>query len=124
MSEPTIEQEISRHFVTGQRIIQAWQQALNRVVLPDPVTLPAWEQAEFELHTDPATGESALKGRWRCLRGELRGSVVIHADGNFFAEYDILASHPTRRGWFIEAVTAWGREEIIKAELRLLKMPE
>ncbi len=90
----------------------------NQVVLPD------WGQAAFALSRDPASGEDALLGVWRDARGAKVGEVVIHADGSFFAEQDVVRAYPRRPGWFVEAVTAWGREGSVKAEPRLLPMPE
>ncbi|HEY0634775.1 MAG TPA: hypothetical protein VGE00_05275 [Gammaproteobacteria bacterium] len=124
MSDAKTQQYIAQHHTTGERILQAWQQELNRSGMSGQLPLQLWKTAHFEILLDPASGESVLKGCWRTTRGELLGSVVLHADGSFFAEYDVLRPHPHRPGWFVEAVTAWGRDAIVKSELRLLKMPE
>lgn len=124
MSDANVQQYAAQHQPTGERILHAWQQELNRSGMSGQLPLPLWKAAHFDMHRDPASGESVLKGCWRTTRGELRGSVVVHADGSFFAEYDVLCPHPHRPGWFVEAVTAWGRDAMVKSELRLLKMPE
>ena len=81
---------------------------------------PRWATARFEVRRDPADGGEALVAQWSQPRGEL----VIHADGNCYAECDVLKTHPEDPRWFIEAVTVWGRPGGIKGEPRLLPMPE
>jgi len=78
------------------------------------------EQAEFHLSRDPASGQDTLVGTWKNATGQKIGEVLFHADGSFFAEYDVIKNHPTDNRWFIEAVTVWGRGSNIKSELRLL----
>jgi len=36
------------------------------------------------------------------------------------AEFDLLVPHPSKPRWFIEAVTVWGRDGVVKAKPRLL----
>lgn len=105
-------------------IIEQWHNELNKLELDKALQLPSWEEAEFELQRDPASGEDSLKGSWRGPHNELLGSVVCHPDGSFYGEYDVIRTHPRRDGWFIEAVVAWGRDGAIKSELRMLPMVE
>ena len=79
-----------------------------------------WKRARFELQRDPASGQSSLIGTWKDASGQRIGSIIFHCDGSFYAEYDVVENHPQDRRWFIEAVTAWGKNSIIKAEPRLL----
>lgn len=90
----------------------------------DQITLLPPPLANYGLERDRFTGAPALVGRWLDSQGRRRGSLVFHADGSFFVEQDILQPHPRRPGWFVEAITAWGRELTIQTELRLLPMPE
>jgi len=83
-----------------------------------PVASPA--EAEFRLARDPASGLHSLVGVWRNRDGGKCGELLFHADGSFFAEYDVVRVHPSRPRWFVEAVTAWGRGDILRAEPRLL----
>jgi hypothetical protein len=85
------------------------------------VTAP-WERACFELQRDPASGQSSLVGIWRDANGQRVGSIIFHCDGSFFAEYDVVEPHPQDRRWFVEAVNAWGKNNTIKSEPRLLPM--
>lgn len=73
-----------------------------------------------ELRTDPFDDSQSFYGEWRDPHSRMLGNLTAHASGEFFAEYDVLCVHPTDRRWFVEAVTAWGRTGVIKAELRLL----
>lgn len=76
--------------------------------------------ASFGLHKDPYTGEHSLRGDWFNERRDRLGSILFHADGSFFAEYDVIHPHPRDKRWFIEATTAWGRDGVIKSEARLI----
>ncbi len=83
---------------------------------------PLLEEADYELSRDPASGEDTLVGVWRDIRGNKRGEILFHADGSFYAEYDVIHNHPKDSRWFVEAVTAWGRGSNIRSEPRLLAM--
>ncbi len=89
---------------------------------PAQIQLMGPDQASFRLERDPSSGEHSLIGEWRDQRGQKLGSLAFHADGSFFAEQDVIRSHPTKPRWLIEAVTAWGRGDLIRAEPRLLPM--
>ena len=70
--------------------------------------------------TDPANGKPGFEGVWRNHLNERVGKLIINSDGSYFAEYDLCVLHPLKPAWFIEALTAWGRDGAIKAEPRLL----
>lgn len=72
--------------------------------------------------TDPANGQPGYEGVWRNALNERVGKLALNSDGSFFAEYDLCVRHPGKPEWFIEAVTAWGRGDLVKAEARLLPM--
>ena len=86
----------------------------------DEVKIASIDRARFELSRDPYTGLNSLHGIWSDANERRVGSIVFHADGSFFAEYDVIKPHPTNKRWFVEAVTAWGRDDVVKAEPRLL----
>jgi len=79
-----------------------------------------WERVKFELVNDPATGQTSLSGVWTNQQGHKVGSIIFHCDGTFYAEYDVVQTHPNDPQWFIEAVNAWGKNDMIKTEPRLL----
>ena len=89
----------------------------DELVLLPPV------DAVYHLEKDPADGRFSLVGEWRDDRGMKFGSLLFHADGSFFVEQDIIRPHPAKKQWFVEAVSAWGRDDNIKSEARLLPMP-
>lgn len=124
MSEEQAQQHAREQQARAQAIIAAWQRELQQLGLSDAVSLPCWSEARYELQRDPASDTRSLKGSWRGAHNELRGSVVFHADGSFFGEYDVVRPHPKRSGWFVEAVVAWGRDTTLKSEVRLLPMVE
>lgn len=119
-----IEEKIEAHRPVGEQICSALGKEIDKLDLPELVQKPQWNQAEFSLHNDPALGVPSLEALWLGERGEKLGSAVLHDDGTFFADYDIVQPHPHKAKWFVEAVTAWGRSGIIKSEARLLPMPE
>lgn len=88
--------------------------------LPASCINPALERACFEISRDPYDGSYSLIGVWRDINGNKQGEILFHSDGSFFAEYDVISEHPKRPQWFIEAVTAWGNQQNLKTELRLL----
>lgn len=74
-----------------------------------------------ELRKDSLNDSESLYGEWRDANGKKLGEIIAHAGGEFFAEYDVLCGHPTDIRWYVEAVTAWGKPGMVKAELRLLE---
>lgn len=82
--------------------------------------LPVFGAASFTRPKDPYSGLEGLRGVWRNGQGRRLGEITFHADGSFYAEYDVLLPHPGDARWFVESVLAWGRDGAIKAEPRLL----
>lgn len=108
----------------GESVCVALSGEVQKIGLPEKALVTApWERASFELQRDPASGKSSLMGTWKDVNGQRVGSIVFHCDGSFFAEYDVVEQHPKDRRWFVEAVNAWGKDNVIKAEPRLLPMP-
>lgn len=91
--------------------------------LKDDVIDPLMEMADYVLSRDRVDGKDSLVGTWHDAKGNKMGEILFHADGSFFAEYDVICNHPTDSRWFVEAVTAWGRGSDIRSEARLLAMP-
>jgi hypothetical protein len=79
------------------------------------------EAARFTQVIDPVNGLPGYEGVWRDARAQKCGSLTINSDGSFHGEYDLLIPHPRKPGWFIEAITVWGREGVLKTEPRLLE---
>lgn len=108
----------------AQDVMQRMQQELYKLGFKaTEATLKAPNEAQFSLQKDTASGEYSLIGEWRNAQGFKLGSMVFHADGNFFVEQDVVKNHPKDAKWFVEAVNAWGKHGYIKAEPRLLPLP-
>lgn len=90
---------------------------LLRAGLPD-VELPSQPQS-CRLVRDPYDSTLTLVGEWRKPRGKVIGSVVIHENGQLFAELDVLRPWPKDASWFVDAVVAFGTAGDLHAELRL-----
>jgi hypothetical protein len=107
--------------VLGESICTALAEEVKKIGLTDKALATApWQRARFELQRDPASGQYSLAGIWRDASGQRVGNIIFHCDGSFFAEYDVVEPHPQDQRWFVEAVNAWGKNDTIKAELRLL----
>lgn len=89
-----------------------------------PISLPEFEEAEFRLVHDPLTQESNLAGYWYNEKKQRVGQIQFNSDGSFYAEYDVTQPHPSKKQFFVEAINAWGREENIKTEAKLLELPQ
>jgi hypothetical protein len=87
---------------------------LADVILPDQLQ-------NCRLVRDPSDHTLPLIGEWRKSGGGKVGSVVIHENGQLFAELDVLMPCPTDTGLLVDAVVAWGRAGALKSELRLIE---
>lgn len=103
---------------------QLYREVLKLGFTDQEVALRRPEDADYRLERDPSTSEYSLVGDWSSEQGVKLGTLLFHADGSFFVEQDVVRPHPRRSGWFVEAVNAWGKGNEIKAEARLLPMPE
>lgn len=85
---------------------------------------PKYAEANYELIKDPYTGDFNLCCYWYDDTHKNRiGRLHFNSDGTFYADYDVVKTHPVKSKWFVEGVTAWGRPDNIKAEAKLLEMP-
>ncbi len=121
--------EVARRFFQIEALADAIVSRLAGEVVrlgfdPAEVTLKPPSAAHYRLERDPSSGEQGLVGEWLDANGMKLGSLLFHADGSFFVEQDIVRPHPVKKRWFVEAVNAWGRDGDIKAEARLLPMPQ
>lgn len=103
----------------GLRLCQALSAEARRYAGAD-APLIRLEEAVFTQVTDPSNGQAGYEGVWRDPRAQKRGSLTINTDGSYQGEFDLLVLHPLKPAWFIEAVTVWGRDGVVKAEPRLL----
>ena len=116
-----LSQRIAETSPLAYAICRAMQEEVLRLGLGDVhVGDPA--SAVYRLSKDPASGQDSLLGEWRDQRGQKQGELIFHADGSFYAEYDVIRTHPRNGSVFVEAVNAWGRGRDIKVEPRLMPM--
>jgi hypothetical protein len=105
--------------VLGQKLCTVLSLEAERYLSENPPLIRLLD-ARFTCVIDPANGLPGYEGVWRDARGQKCGSLTINSDGSFHGEYDLLVLHPRKSGWFIEAITVWGRDGVVKAEPRLL----
>jgi hypothetical protein len=102
---------------TAERLCLVLDQEAARYGAVPPIRL---QDAVFVERTDPANSLPSYEGIWRNPQGIRCGSFTLNSDGSYYAEYDVLALHPDKPKWFVESVTVWGRDGVVKAEPRLL----
>lgn len=76
--------------------------------------------AACRLQKDDFDSSESLYCEWRDEGGNIKGHIVLHANGSVFAEYDLLQYHPTEKHRFIEAVSVFGRSDQLASELRYI----
>lgn len=120
---------VKNRFAKVQALAEAIDQRCLEEVLKlgfatHEVQLKSSAEANYYLEYDPGSGESSLKGDWVNAKGMKQGGLIFHADGSFYVEQDVVKAHPQKCSWFVEAINAWGRGDDIKAEARLLPIPD
>ena len=117
------QQSLEAFFAQGEIIFSAMQKEIIKAGIETEI-LPErpFEKGLFKHREDPYTRSYTLEGEWRDEKGQKKGEIVFHGDGSFYAEYDVVQAHPKKPVWFIECVTAWGREGMLKTEMKLLPM--
>lgn len=124
MSE--LQQRIDAKREFGEAICQRITENIVKLgfALRDDIGVPRFEQARFELVTDPYSQSRDLVGFWHNRHQQRIGQIRFHGDGSFFAEFDIVRPHPGQRNCFVEAINAWGNAVKISTEAKLLAMVE
>jgi len=114
--------QFEQHKLLGAQICQAMLKAIIKIGFSENEIgmLPEFEKAEFTLIKDPYTADENLVGYWYDQHKQRVGNIQFLSDGSFYAEYDIVKPHPTKKQWFVEAVSAWGKGGHIKTEPKLL----
>jgi hypothetical protein len=118
--------QIDAKRIIGVKICERLRAEIDKLGFPvgTIIDYPYYHLASFLLIQDPYTGAGNLAGYWYNKRNKRRieriGQLQFNSDGSFYAEYDVVKPHPSKAEWFVEAVTVWGKENTIKAEVRLL----
>ena len=106
----------------GETICARLASQIDKLGFPDDCLppFPVFRQACFTRSKDPYSGQESVIGTWRNGHGHRIGEIRLHGDGSFYAEYDVALPHPANGRWFVEAVIAWGRDDSVKTEAKLL----
>jgi hypothetical protein len=123
MDEPTAQRFYKIEQLADLIFDRLYQEVL-KLGFTEEIPLKRPHEAHYRLEKDPATSEYSLVGDWLREQGMKLGTLLFHSDGSVFVEQDVVRPHPERQGWFVEAVNAWGKGDEIKAEPRLLVMPD
>ena len=121
-----ITQHIEEKRAFGQAVCEKIAQSIAKLGFPETVSLklPQFEAAEFSLVTDPYTQTQDLAGYWYDASKQRIGQIKFNSEGGVYAEYDVVQPHPKKKDWFVEAINAWGQQDNIKAEAKLLNIPQ
>lgn len=109
--------DLSTH---AEHIVGALTDEVKRL---DGITHPveiSLSDAVFTKVIDPENQRPGYEGVWRNSRNERCGTLTFNSDGSFYAEYDLFFPHPVDKRWFIEMVTAWGRDDLIRVEMQMI----
>lgn len=125
MSDGLIEHVDARR-AFGKAVCQRISENIARLgfSVQTQLSLPNFDAAEFSLVTDPFTQSQDLVGYWYGAGKQRIGQIKFHGDGSFYAEYDVVQPHPSKKQWFVEAINAWGQQDNIKTEAKLLDVPQ
>ena len=117
-----LNRQFDRHKLWGIEICREMSQAISKIGFSETEIdgIPEFGKAEFTLIKDPYTADENLAGYWYGKDKRRVGNIQFLSDGSFYAEYDIVKPHPTKKQWFVEAISAWGKRGHIKTEAKLL----
>jgi len=124
-----LQKQIDAKRATGVSICARLRAEIDKLGFNDEqLNYPYFDTISFTLIKDPYTGDANLTGYWynkfSKQRIERIGRLQFNSDGSFYAEYDVVKTHPKKPDWFVEGVAAWGKDDIIKSEAKLLPMSE
>jgi len=123
MKTEDIKQYIDQYQIKVTSVCSALKSSYLDIGFTDPLEINK-EKIKYDLIKDNFTGKYSLQGIWNNQAGYQQGMLLFHPDGSFYAEYDVVKPHPQKSNWFVESVTAWGRDDNIKSEPRLLSAVE
>ncbi len=126
MTEENLEQAIDAKRVFGKTVCQRISENIAKLgfSLQSGIKLPDYDAAQFSLVVDPFTQSEDLIGYWYNDTKQRIGQIKFHGDGSFYAEYDVVQAHPSKKHYFVEAINAWGQQDNIKTEAKLLDIPQ
>lgn len=126
MMGENLEQAIEAKRQFGKAVCQRISENIAKLgfSLQTSIKLPDFDAAQFSLVVDPFTQSEDLIGFWYNDAKQRIGQIKFHGDGSFYAEYDVVQPHPSKKHYFVEAINAWGQQDNIKTEAKLLDIPQ
>lgn len=111
---PTELEEVAR------RVVLALRQEAENFTAPGATPKIELAAVQFTRVIDPGNQLPGYEGVWRNARNDRCGTLTFNSDNSFYAEYDLFCPHPRDTRWFVEMVTAWGRDESLRCEVKLI----
>ncbi|MDD1620058.1 MAG: hypothetical protein LUQ11_01160 [Methylococcaceae bacterium] len=126
MMGANLEQAVEAKRVFGKAVCQRISENIAKLgfSLQSGIKLPDFDAVQFSLVVDPFTQSEDLIGYWYNNAKQRIGQLKFHGDGSFYAEYDVVQPHPSKKHYFVEAINAWGQQDNIKTEAKLLDIPQ
>lgn len=103
-----------------ERIVHALQNEAEIYSAPGFAPNIGLDNVVFTRVIDPGNQLPGYEGVWRNARNDRCGTLTINSDNSFYAEYDLFCPHPRDTRWLVEMVTAWGRDETLRCEAKLI----
>ena len=125
-TELDLAQQIEAKRAYGDAVCEKIAKSIARLGFPENIAikLPQFDQAEFSITTDPYTQGQNLNGFWYDANKQRIGQIKFNCEDGFYAEFDVVQPHPKKTGVFVEAINAWGTQDDIRAEAKLLDIPQ
>ncbi len=104
----------------AQRVVLALSYEAERFTAIGATPKIEMSSIQFARVIDPGNQLPGYEGVWRNERNDRCGVMTFNSDNSFYAEYDLFCPHPRDSRWFVEIVTAWGRDETVRSEVKLI----
>ena len=106
--------------VIAQRVVSALRLEAERFTAVGAAPKIELDALQITRVIDPGNQLPGYEGVWRNVRNARCGTLTFNSDNSFYAEYDLFCPHPRDTRWFVEMVTAWGRDETVRCEAKLI----
>lgn len=98
----SLEKHLVKQHGLGKALCTAISKEMHRLGLSRDMCLHC---ADFKLKFDPASGEASLVGVWLDKADKRVGTILLHANGDAYAEYFV----PESLNLGVEVIVAWGK---------------
>jgi hypothetical protein len=106
--------------VIALRVVSALRQEAERFTAVGATPEIELDALQITRVIDPGNQLPGYEGVWRNARNARCGTLTFNTDNSYYAEYDLFCPHPRDTRWFVETVTAWGRDETVRCEVKLI----